>query len=412
MKLSLLDTSFGPLSNPSTPAGALAPVPPCAQRPAQLVGNTPVLWIGEPFAPSGLGFHAKLEGANPGGIKDRPGLHMVREARRRGDLAAGVPVIESSSGTLGLGLALAGLTYGHPVTVVSDPGMEPAMVRLLTAYGAHVEQVTTAHPEGGWQQARRDRVAELLARTPGAYCPDQYHNPDNVTAYAPLATELIAQLGRVDVLVAAVGTGGHSAGTARVLRETFPRLALIGVDAVGSAIFGQPVGPRLMRGLGSSIHPTNVDYAAFDQVHWVAPHEAVWACRQLARRHYASGGWSVGAVALVAGWAARVCPPGTRVAAIFPDGPHRYLETVYNDAWCRTHDLLGHHPPAEPSEIAEPDAHPVTSWTRCDKVRDPLGRTTATTTRTTATITGKSAATTTGTSAGTPVDGLARRSAR
>ncbi|MEV3855100.1 pyridoxal-phosphate dependent enzyme [Streptomyces sp. NPDC050095] len=361
------------------PVGALAPAPFTARRPAQLVGNTPVLWIDEPFAPSGLGFHAKLEGANPGGIKDRPGLHMVREARRRGDLAPGAPVVESSSGTLGLGLALAGLTYGHPVTVVSDPGMEPAVVRLLTAYGARVEHVDAPHPEGGWQQARRDRVAELLAASPGAYCPDQYHNPDNAAAYAPLATELIAQLGRIDVLVAAVGTGGHSAGTARVLRETFPGMALIGVDSIGSAIFGQPARPRLMRGLGSSIHPANVAHGAFDQVHWVAPGEAVWACRELARRHYASGGWSVGAVALVAGWAARTYPPGTRVAAVFPDGPHRYLETVYNDAWCRERGLLGpdgqgHEPPRAPDEAAAQDAYEFTSWTRCDKVRDPLGR--------------------------------------
>ncbi|WP_328690126.1 PLP-dependent cysteine synthase family protein [Streptomyces phaeochromogenes] len=356
------------------PLGAHAPLPVIARRPDQLVGNTPVLWIDAPFAPPGRGFHAKLEGTNPGGIKDRPALHMVREARRRGDLVPGAPVVESSSGTLGLGLTLAGLTYGHPVTVVTDPGMEPSMVRLLTAHGAHVDQVAAPHPEGGWQQARRERVAELLARTPDAYCPDQYRNPDNVAAYRPLAAELIAQLGRVDVLVAAVGTGGHSAGTASVLRESFPGLRLIGVDSVGSAIFGQPAGPRLMRGLGSSIHPANVDYDAFAEVHWVAPAEAVWACRQLARRHYASGGWSVGAVALVAGWAARTYPPGTRIAAIFPDGPHRYLETVYNDAWCDEHGLFGQAPPAEPEEIAAPDECVVTGWTRCGQVRDPLGR--------------------------------------
>jgi cysteine synthase len=248
------------------------------------------------------------------------------------------------------------------------------MLRLLTALGADVDQVDVPHPEGGWQQARRERVAELLERTPDAYCPDQYHNPDNVAAYRALAAELITQLGRVDVLVAAVGTGGHSAGTAAALRESFPGLRLIGVDAIGSAIFGQPAGPRLMRGLGSSIHPSNVDYDAFAEVHWVGPAEAVWACRQLARRHYASGGWSVGAVALVAGWAAQTCPPGTRIAAIFPDGPHRYLETVYNDAWCRDHGLLDRQPPAEPDEIAAPDECVVTGWTRCSQVSDPLGR--------------------------------------
>ncbi|MBX7555251.1 PLP-dependent cysteine synthase family protein [Streptomyces sp. NPDC004232] len=369
MHLSLLEQL-----EPPEPLGAHAPLPLIARRPAQLVGNTPVLWIDQPFAPPGRGFYAKLEGTNPGGIKDRPGLHMVREARRRGDLTPGAPIVESSSGTLGLGLALAGLTYGHPVTVVTDPGMEPAMVRLLTALGAHVDRVAAPHPEGGWQESRRERVAELLARTPGAYCPDQYHNPDNVAAYRPLAAELIAQLGRIDVLVAAVGTGGHSAGTASVLRESFPGLILIGVDSVGSTIFGQPAAPRLMRGLGSSIHPENVDYDAFAEVHWVAPAEAVWACRQLARRHYASGGWSVGAVALVAGWAARTYPPGTRIAAIFPDGPYRYLETVYNDAWCREHRLFSEEQPWEPDEIAAQDACVVTGWTRCSQVRDPLGR--------------------------------------
>ncbi|GAA1707954.1 PLP-dependent cysteine synthase family protein [Streptomyces yatensis] len=354
--------------------GVHTTAPAIARRPAQLVGNTPVLWVDEPFAPPGRGFFAKLEDANPGGIKDRPGLHMVREARRRGELAPGAPVVESSSGTLGLGLALAGLTYGHPVTVVSDPGMEPAVVRLLTSLGARVEQVAVPHPEGGWQQARREKVGELLDRAPGAYCPDQYHNPDNVAAYRPLATELIAQLGRIDVLVASVGTGGHSAGTAAVLRESFPGLTVIGVDAVGSTIFGQPAGTRLMRGLGSSIYPTNVDYSAFAEVHWVGPAEAVWACRRLARRHRVSGGWSVGAVALVAGWVARMVPAGARIAAIFPDGPHRYLETVYNDAWCREHDLLDQAPPTEPDEITEPDERVVTRWTRCTRVRDPLGR--------------------------------------
>lgn len=359
------------------PSAELTSLPLVARRPSQLVGCTPVLWIDEPFAAPGRGFYAKLEGANPGGIKDRPGLHMIREARRRGDLTPGTPIVESSSGTLGLGLALAGLTFGHPVTVVTDPGMEPSMIRLLTTLGAHVDQVTAPHADGGWQQARRERVAELLARTPGAFCTDQYHNPDNVAAYRPLATELITQLGSVDVLVASVGTGGHSAGTASVLREDNPGLTLIGVDAVGSTIFGQPAGPRLMRGLGSSIYPSNVDYDAFAEVHWVAPAEAVWACRQLARRHYASGGWSVGAVALVAGWAARTYPADTRIAAVFPDGPHRYLETIYNDAWCLEHQLLGQKPPSEPDEIADPVGCVVTGWTRCSKVRDPLGRTSA-----------------------------------
>ncbi|MCW1957916.1 MAG: pyridoxal-phosphate dependent enzyme, partial [Mycobacterium sp.] len=129
---------------------------------AATVGNTPILRVSAPFTEGDRGFWAKLEGFNPGGIKDRPALHMVERARARGDLAPGSRIIESSSGTLGLGLALAGQVYGHPVTVVTDTGLEPIVARMLSAYGVVVDQVSEPHPDGGWQQARCDRVAQLL----------------------------------------------------------------------------------------------------------------------------------------------------------------------------------------------------------------------------------------------------------
>jgi len=337
----------------------------------QLVGNTPVLWTPDVRGRSPRGFWAKLEGNNPGGIKDRPGLHLVNRARERGELAPGAPVVESTSGTLGLGLALAGQVYGHPVTLVTDPGMEPSMRNLLRSYGSRVEVVEQPHHSGGWQQARRDRVQELLSEHPDGFCPDQYNNPDNVDAYQGLALELAAQLGRIDVLVCSVGTGGHSAGVARVLREFFPQVRLVGVDTIGSTIFGQPARTRLMRGLGSSIYPRNVDYGAFTEVHWVAPAESVWVCRRLAASRYVSGGWSVGAVALVASWLADTSFDDTRIAAIFPDGPQRYAETIYNDDYCRTHDLLNRPPAFEPDCIDNPRAREVTRWTRCTNVIDP-----------------------------------------
>ncbi|GAB7144690.1 CysK protein [Mycobacterium riyadhense] len=343
------------------------------RHPGNMVGNTPVLWIpglSQPFG-SDRGFWAKLEGFNPGGMKDRPAMHMVERARARGDLGPGSAIIESTSGTLGLGLALAGNVYRHPVTLVTDPGLEPIIARMLTAYGARVDMVTEPHPVGGWQQARKDRVAQLMAADPGAWNPNQYSNPDNIDAYRPLAGELRAQLGRVDVLVCSVGTGGHSAGVARVLREFNPDMQLIGVDTIGSTIFGQPASSRLMRGLGSSIYPGNVDYGAFNEVHWVAPAEAVWAARTMAATHYASGGWSVGAVALVAGWAARKLPSGTTIAAIFPDGPQRYFDTVYNDEYCNEHELLGGQPPTEPDQIPSPTDAVVSRWTRTTTVINP-----------------------------------------
>ncbi|MFE5050405.1 PLP-dependent cysteine synthase family protein [Streptomyces sp. NPDC056637] len=358
-------------SVPDSPAQLLTDTKRPARSPAGLVGDTPVLWIGAPFTAQGRGFWTKLEGHNPGGIKDRTALHMVQAAHARGQLLPGARIVESTSGTLGLGLALAGAAFGHPVTVVTDPGMEPLVTGLLTAYGADIELVDTPHPTGGWQQARRHRVEELLAVHPDAWCPDQYNNPDNVAAYASLARELVAQLGRIDTLVVSVGTGGHSAGIASVLRHYFPHLRVVGVDTTGSTIFGQPAASRLMRGLGSSIYPRNVAYGLFDEVHWVAAPEAVWAARTLARHHYATGGWSVGAVALVARWLARTLPAENRIVTVFPDGPQRYVGTVFDDAYCREHDLLNHLPADDPDLIQHPQERAVTRWTRCTRITDP-----------------------------------------
>ena len=352
---------------------ALAPAQtPRVARPhlLDLVGGTPLAYVDAPLPYPHGGFWAKLECLSPGGMKARAAVSMLTAARLRGQLRPGATVVESTSGTLGIGLALAGQALGHPVVLVTDPGLEPSMRRLLAAYGARLEIVERAHRTGGWQRARLDRLRELLDRLPGAYWPDQYRNPDNVTGYAGLADEIAGQLESADVLVCSVGTGGHSAGLARALRRRWPWLRLIGVDTVGSTIFGQPARPRLMRGLGSSIHPGNVDYAAFDEVHWIAPAEAVDCCRRLARTAFVTGGWSTGAVARVAAWVARV-EPGTRVLTVFPDGPHRYLDSIFDDEFCARRGLLCP-VPAHPLEISHPGAVEVTRWSRCRTVTDPL----------------------------------------
>jgi cysteine synthase A len=258
------------------------------------------------------------------------------------------------------------------VTLVTDPGMEPLMCRLLRAYGAEIDTVPAPAESGGWQRARCERVAQVMAADPGAWCPDQYNNPDNVEAYATLAEEMRRQLGHLDVLVCSVGTGGHSAGLTHALRQRLPDLEVVGVDTVGSTIFGQPARPRLMRGLGSSIFPRNVDYAIFDEIHWIAPDEAVSACRAMASASFATGGWSVGAVGLVAGWLARTRPRGTRIATVFPDGPERYFDTVFNDDYCRDHGVaIGDPRRYEPDEISRPDEREVRHWTRCRTIADP-----------------------------------------
>ncbi|MEU2786703.1 pyridoxal-phosphate dependent enzyme, partial [Streptomyces sp. NPDC007110] len=246
-----------------------------------------------------------------------------------------------------------------------------SMRQLLRSYGVRLEIVDRPAARGGWQAARIDRLRALLAVLPDAYWPDQYNNPDNTAGYASLAAELATQLDHADVLVCSVGTGGHSAGLIGPLRRHWPALRLIGVDSTGSTIFGQPARPRLMRGLGSSIHPRNVAYDAFDEVHWVGPAEAVDSCRRLARGSFVGGGWSTGAVARVAAWAARV-DPGAVVATVFPDGPHRYLSTVYDDDFTIAHGVDPAAATTCPVEIPHPYAAEATGWARCTRVTDPL----------------------------------------
>lgn len=339
-----------------------------APQPAllELIGRTPVVRV-----PAGTNWYtAKLESASIAGMKARAAVSMLRAAAARGDLAPGAPIIESTSGTLGMGLVLAGKALGHPVVLVVDDELEPDLRALFCAYGVRLEVVTEQHPVGGWQQARLDRLAELRAAIPGAYWPDQYDNPDNAGGYRAMGEEVLAQVEQVDVLVASIGSGGHCAGLTRVLRTRWPALRVIGVDAVGSRIFGQPDRRRLMRGLGSSILPRNVAYPDFDEVHWVGAAEAVASCRRLAAATGLAGGWSTGAAALVAGWAAERAP-GSRVLTVFPDGPHRYLRTIYDDTWCRANGLFAA-AATEPATVATPD-HEVRGWGRCTLVRDPAG---------------------------------------
>lgn len=330
-----------------------------------VVGRTPLVRVHS----GGTEYWAKLEAAAPGGMKARAAVAMLDAAAARGELLPGAPVVESTSGTLGVGLTLVARSLGHPVILVVDDELEPDTRTLLRAYGARLEVVTRPDPAGGWQRARLNRLTEILSGTPGAYWPRQYDNPDNADGYAGMAREILDELGGADILVATVGSGGHCAGLTRVLRGHRPAVRVIGVDAVGSRIFGQPDRPRVMRGLGSSILPRNVAYPDYDEVHWVGAAEAVASCRRLAMDSGIAGGWSTGAAALVARWAAHR-EPGARVVTVFPDGPHRYLRTIYDDDWCQARNLLAP-PAAQPAELTHPTAAEAHGWARCTVVRDP-----------------------------------------
>jgi cysteine synthase len=349
---------------------------------AELIGNTPLLRISSERAKGGASFWCKLEGYNLFSIKDRSAYYVIRKAREKGELKEGSLIVESSSGAMALGLALAGVVFHHPVVIVSDPGMEPLVRNLLTASGAKVEIVPEPHPELGWQGARLERLQQILAANSGAFWPCQYDNPLQVDSYEVLANELIRQVPKIDALVCSVGTGGHSHGIARRLKRVWPRMKSIAVDSIGSVIFGQPNRSRLIRGMGNSILPGNVNYDLFDEIHWVAPGEAVAACRELARTCFLSGGWSTGCVYLVGCWIASQMASDQVVVGIFPDRPERYWNSIFDENYCKEHCLTmdSCNLPDSPQTITDP-SEPINGWTRCLKVlnqserRDPNDKT-------------------------------------
>jgi cysteine synthase A len=292
------------------------------------IGHTPLIRLSIPAADS-VEVYAKLELQNLFAMKDRVAKHAILSARRSGVLRDGAPIIESSSGTMALGLALVGTHLGHPVHVVTDPRIDPITLAKLEALGCQVH-VVTAMSGQGWQSARLELLATLLADLPGAFWPRQYSNPDNPASYAALAEELREDLGEFQVLVGSVGSGGSLCGTTRALRPDLPELRAVAVDCAGSVLFAQPDRPqRKQSGLGNSLQPENLDYGVLDEVHWLNDDEAFAATRALAREQKIFGGNSSGSVYRVLGYLAEQAAPGTRLVGILPDRGDRYIDSVY-----------------------------------------------------------------------------------
>ncbi|GHE73699.1 pyridoxal-phosphate dependent enzyme [Streptomyces vinaceus] len=335
------------------------------------VGNTPLVRLDVP-ASEGTRVYAKLELANAFGMKDRVARNIVSEARRLGVLQPGAPIVESSSGTMALGVALVGRSLGHPVHIVTDPRTDPTTLAKLRALGCEVH-VVPAMADGGWQGARLTRLAELMSELPGAFWPQQYSNPDNPGAYRQLAAELLHDLGPLDTLVGAVGSGGSLCGTGRALRRSLPGLRVVGVDSVGSTLFDQPDVPgRLQSGLGNSLHPNNLDRTAIDEVHWLNDREAFTATRELAREQQIFAGNTSGSVYQVLRHLARTAAPGSRIVGIFPDRGDRYTETVYSDEHWAAHRL--EELPCSDAPVRVDYGTTVRSWSAADLSGRPARR--------------------------------------
>ena len=286
-------------------------------------------------------------------LKLLPARFILRRAAEEGELPPGGPIVETSSGTFGLALAMVAAIQGHPLDLVSDASIEAPLVRRLQDLGAAVHVLRDPGPSGAFQVARLERVERMLAERPGTYCPRQYSNPWNPASYAPCAEQLAHAAGSVDCLVGPVGSGGSLCGIAAYLRLMLPGLAVLAVDSHRSVIFGQADGKRMLKGMGNSIVPPNVDHSAIDQVHWVGAADAYAATRALHRRHALFTGPTSGAAFLVADWYARQNPDAL-TAVVLPDEGYRYQDTVYDDLWLEEKGLRRASLPAGPEEWDAP----------------------------------------------------------
>jgi cysteine synthase A len=207
----------------------------------------------------------------------------------------------------------------------------------MRALGAQVETVTDVDPATGeYLPVRIRRVRELVATIDHAYCPDQYSNPLNPRAHRTTVREIVQALPGVDYLFCATSSCGTLRGCAEYIRSHRLPVTIVAVDALGSAIFGPPVGGRLLPGHGASVRPQLYRGDLADIVVRVDDLDAIAACRRLAAREAIVAGGSSGAVVAALDQLRDQIRPGATCALVFPDRGERYLDTIYDDEWVMT----------------------------------------------------------------------------
>lgn len=302
-------------------------------------------------------------------MKMVPARFILRRAAERGLLDRGTVIVETTSGTFGLALAMQAVSMDRRLILVSDPVIDERLYRRLTDLGAVVERVSAEAGKvpGGYQAARLARVEAIMAGLDATYCPQQYSNPDNPRSYSVVAEHLLECLGQLDCVIGPVGSGGSMCGTVSYLRTLLPQCRAVGVDSRSSILFGHPDGPRELRGMGMSMMPANLDHRIFDEVHWTTPAPAYRATRELHQRHALFMGPSSGAAYQVARWWAEA-HPGELGVVLLPDEGYRYQDTVYDDAWLARRGYLDAAVPAEPCVLSYP-GHPAGDWMSFDWAR-------------------------------------------
>lgn len=297
----------------------------------ELIGNTPIMQVRnfqEKYGVKNARILAKLEYLNPAGsIKDRVAYKMITDAEEKGLLKPGATIIEPTSGNTGIGIAAVAAARGYNAVLTLPDTMSVERRNLLKAYGAKL--VLTEGAKG--MKGAIAKAEELRDSTPGSIILGQFENPANVQAHLETTGPEIWNDtdGKVDILVAGVGTGGTITGIGSYLKSKNPNIKVVAVEPSTSAVLsGEPAGPHKLQGIGAGFIPKILNTQIYDEIIKIDGEDAFAAGREIARSEGILVGITSGAALHAATiLASREENKGKTIVAILPDSGDRYLSS-------------------------------------------------------------------------------------